>query len=163
MKVVSTSLEQTEKIAQDFVKGLTLHAGAQAFVVGLHGDLGSGKTTFTQAVARALGITEDITSPTYVIEKIYPVKYPSTTDTGAAGFNRVNDIKHDTFEHLVHVDAYRLESGDELLVLDWQKTLSNPKNLILLEWPEKVESALPKDYTHVNFRFISENEREVEI
>ena len=143
MKVVSTSLEQTEKIAQDFVKNLAPHAGIQAFLVGLHGDLGSGKTTFTQAVARALGIIEDITSPTYVIEKIY-------------------DIKHDTFEHLVHVDAYRLESGGELLVLDWQKTLSDPKNLILLEWPEKVESALPKDYAHVNFRFISENEREIE-
>ena len=144
MKIISKSLKETEIIAQDFLEKISLGVHDTALVAGLYGELGSGKTTFVQDVAKIFGIKEFVTSPTFVIEKIY-------------------DIKHPNFKRLVHIDAYRLESGKELLVLGWEDILKDEKNLILIEWPEKVMEILPKNHAKVSFKFISENEREIEI
>ena len=95
MKIVSKSLSDTEKIAKDFIEKISLGVYDTALVVGLYGDLGSGKTTFTQDVAKLFNIREDITSPTFVIEKMY-------------------DISTGDFKKFIHVDAYRLESPKEL-------------------------------------------------
>ncbi len=145
MIIVSKSLKETEKIAEDFMKKLSVSfLGEQALIVGLYGDLGSGKTTFTQAVGKNFDVKEDITSPTFVIEKIY-------------------DTKDKNFKKLVHIDAYRLDSGKELLKLDWQKIASDPKNIIFIEWPERVKDILPENHLKINFKFLSEFEREIEI
>lgn len=144
MKIISKSVSDTEKIAEDFVKKLSLGFYNTALVVGLYGDLGSGKTTFTQFIAKIFNIKEDITSPTYVIEKIY-------------------DIDTQNFKKLIHIDVYRLNSAKELLVLDWEKTVSDPRNIIFIEWPERVEEILPENHLKINFKFVSENEREIEI
>jgi tRNA threonylcarbamoyladenosine biosynthesis protein TsaE len=144
MKVVSKSVEETEKLAKDFMEKISMGVYDAALVVGLYGDLGSGKTTFTQSVAKLFGIKEDITSPTFVIEKIY-------------------DIDHAKFTNLVHIDAYRLDSAKELLVLDWERTMSDSKNIIFIEWPERVAEILPANHAKINFKFISEFEREIEI
>ena len=72
MEIVSNSLETTEKFAEEFLAKLappTAIVGAT--VVGLYGNLGSGKTTFVQSIAKILGIKEHITSPTFVIMKNY--------------------------------------------------------------------------------------------
>jgi len=144
MKVISKSLSDTEKIAKDFIEKISMGVYDTALVVGLYGDLGSGKTTFTQAIAKIFDIKEDITSPTFVIEKIY-------------------DIDHKAFLKLIHIDAYRLDSAKELLALDWEKILSNPRNIIFIEWPERVVDVLPKNHAKIFFKFLSENEREIEI
>jgi len=144
MKIISKSLKDTENIAKDFVKKLSLHVHDDALVVGLYGDLGSGKTTFTQDVAKIFNIQEDITSPTFVIEKMY-------------------DIDHTDFKRLIHIDAYRLNSAKELTTLNWQGIANDPKNIILIEWPERVVEILPKNHIKINFTFLSENEREIEI
>ena len=122
MKYTSDSLEKTQKIAGDFVGSLS--PTTQAVVVGLYGNLGAGKTTFTQAVAKTLGILETVTSPTFVIEKIY-------------------ELENRKFTHLIHIDAYRLEKSEELLHLGWNEIISDPHNLILIEWPEKVADIMP--------------------
>ena len=137
-------MSDTQKIAEDFIEKISMGFYPNALVVGLYGDLGSGKTTFTQAVAKIFGIKEDITSPTFVIEKIY-------------------DIYHKNFKKLVHIDAYRLDSAKELSALDWEKTMADPKNIIFIEWPERVLEVLPKNHAKINFKFLSENEREIEI
>ena len=142
MKVISKSLADTEKIAKEFIEKISMGVYSNALVVGLYGDLGSGKTTFTQDIAKIFNIKEDITSPTYVIEKIY-------------------DINHKDFKKLVHIDAYRLDSAKELLVLDWDKTLADSRNIIFIEWPERVVNVLPKNHAKVFFKFISEFEREI--
>lgn len=111
-------------------------------VVGLSGDLGSGKTAFTQAVAKQLGIQDIVTSPTFIIEKIYK-------------------LNNQQFDHLIHIDAYRLESGAELLHLGWNEIAANPKNIIFVEWPEKVVDILPKGITMIEFKFIDETTREI--
>jgi len=150
MKFLSKSVEETNKIAEDFlikISGIAFDKNEtkRATVVGLFGDLGSGKTTFTQAVGRKLGITEFITSPTFVIEKIYKL-----------------DEKFG-FKNLIHIDAYRLDSGHELSVLGFERILEDKDNLILIEWPERVIDILPADVIKLNFKFISENEREIEM
>ena len=144
MKVISKSVEETGKIAKDFIGKISMGVYNDALVVGLYGDLGSGKTTFTQAIAKIFNIKEDITSPTFVIEKIYP-------------------IEHDKFTNLVHIDAYRLESPKELSALDWKRTMSDSRNIIFIEWPEKVLEVLPENHAKIYFKFINENEREIEI
>ena len=144
MRIVSKSLSETEIIARDFLKKISLGIYNNALVVGLYGDLGSGKTTFTQAVAKIFDIKEDVTSPTFVIEKMY-------------------DINHGNFKKLVHIDAYRLDFAKELLALDWDRTLADPRNIIFIEWPERVLEVLPANHAKINFKFLSENEREIEI
>jgi tRNA threonylcarbamoyladenosine biosynthesis protein TsaE len=135
-----TSLGDTTALAEQFIKSLTPQRTAT--IVGLHGDLGSGKTTFTQAVAKVLGITETVTSPTFVIEKLY-------------------SLSHADFKKLIHIDAYRLESGKELLHLGWQEIADDPKNLIFIEWPERVADILPKDMKKIEFTFVDETTREI--
>ncbi len=101
-----------------------------ATLVTLSGELGAGKTAFTQEVARALGIEDTVTSPTFVLEKIYALPklgHPMSK-----------------FERLVHIDAYRLESGKELIPLGFDELMKDAGNLILLEWPEKVADMLPE-------------------
>ena len=104
-----------------------------------------------QAVAKIFGIKEDVTSPTYVIMKSYLIS-PSKLST--FNFQLLN---------FIHTDAYRLDSAKELLSLEWERIMSDPRNIIFIEWPERVVDVLPKNHAKINFKFISENEREIEI
>ena len=147
MKILSKSLKETEKIAQDFADSLgrPQSEAASALVVGLFGDLGSGKTTFAQALGKTLGVREVMTSPTFVIEKRYDLD-------GRFGFKK-----------LIHIDAYRLDSGKEILDLNFQDDLNDSGNLILIEWPERITEVLPKSLIRINFKFVNENEREIDV
>jgi tRNA threonylcarbamoyladenosine biosynthesis protein TsaE len=138
---ISRSLEDTKSLAESFLKSLRPNKDG-ATTIGLHGDLGSGKTTFTKALAEILGVQEIITSPTFVIEKIYKLE-------GRA------------FRYLVHIDAYRLEDSKELEALGFKELLDDANNLILIEWPEKVKNILPESIRTINFAFIDERSREI--
>lgn len=144
MKIISKNLKETEKIARDFIEKEFVRNKEGALVVGLYGDLGSGKTAFTQAVAKCLGVKETVTSPTFVIEKIYKL-----------------DDKN--FDHIIHIDAYRLKSGDELLHLGWEEISKNPKNIIFIEWPERVSDILPNNIKKIFFTFVDENTRDIRL
>lgn len=136
--------ELSEKdIANEAVRFIeTLAPEQSATVIGLHGDLGAGKTTFTQGLARALGIKESVTSPTFVIMKTY------TLPKG--------DIH---FSHLIHIDAYRLESGDELRKLGWETLLKDPHNLIVVEWADRIENILPRNTKRIRLDVSGETTR----
>jgi tRNA threonylcarbamoyladenosine biosynthesis protein TsaE len=136
----SHSLEETQKLAKQWLASLAQLEGG-ATVVGLYGNLGAGKTAFTQAVARELGITEPTTSPTFVIEKLY-------------------ETNHSIFKRLIHIDAYRLEAGRELQALDFEKLVENKNNLILIEWPENVREILPENHLKIQCTFVDETTRE---
>ncbi len=103
-----------------------LAAPEHATLITLSGDLGAGKTTLTKEIARQLGITENMQSPTYVIYK----KYSLTS----------SELP---WQFLIHGDMYRLESGTDLEKLGWQELLQDSKNLIIIEWPELVAGAIP--------------------
>ncbi|HEX7651764.1 MAG TPA: tRNA (adenosine(37)-N6)-threonylcarbamoyltransferase complex ATPase subunit type 1 TsaE [Candidatus Paceibacterota bacterium] len=130
MEKLIPSLDALAAEAGEFVRGLR-PCTDEATLVTLSGELGAGKTAFTKAAARALGIDETVTSPTFVLEKIYALP-----EGGA-------------FERLIHIDAYRLESGAELAPLGFDDLMRAPGNLILLEWPEKVADTLPEPYKRI--------------
>jgi len=118
-----------------------------ATVIGLSGDLGAGKTAFTKCVASILDIDEIVTSPTFILEKVYIIPRGS--------------ILGERYTKLIHIDAYRLESGKEMKALDWKSLLLDENNLILLEWPEKVSDALPTDTINLSFEYEDEKTRNV--
>lgn len=119
-----TGLEDLRAEAEGFAASLAPKPDA-ATLVTLSGELGAGKTAFTQAVARSLGVTDPVTSPTFVLAKSYELPEGN-------GFRR-----------LVHIDAYRLTDGKELKALDFAHTMEDPHTLVLLEWPEMVADTLP--------------------
>lgn len=140
--MISHSLEDTQQAAKDFLKNLSPLANL-ATVIKLAGDLGAGKTTFTQSLARELGIQETVVSPTFVIQKRYDI--PS----------------HPDFKTLIHIDAYRLETPEEILKLYWEQDIANPENLILVEWSSNIAKFLPQAQT-IQFTFIDETTREIQ-
>jgi tRNA threonylcarbamoyladenosine biosynthesis protein TsaE len=113
-----------------------------ATLVTLSGNLGSGKTSFTQAVARTLGILDPVTSPTFVLAKSY-------------------DLAGKEFAKLVHIDAYRLTEGKDLRALDFARTLEDPLTLVMLEWPEMVLDSLPPADVAISLTVLDENERQI--
>lgn len=140
----SKSLNDTSRFAQEFVENLLKsgdNCGKLATIVALQGDLGSGKTTFVKAVAEAFGVQKTVTSPTFVIEKVYKIK----------GFG--------SFTHLIHIDAYRLENGAELLTLGWKEMINDPRNIVFVEWPERVTEVLPDEVQTIRFTFVDETTR----
>jgi len=98
----------------------------QASVISLTGDLGAGKTTFTQQLAAYLGVTETVVSPTFGIMKSYELV----------------DNKH--FDQLVHIDAYRIEDISEVGPLRFEEIFKTKRTLICLEWPENIVEILPE-------------------
>lgn len=116
-----------------------------ATLVTLTGELGAGKTSFTQALAKTLGVTGHVTSPTFVLEKIYDL--PDDTGRG--------------FARLAHIDAYRLEGGGALAPLNFADLVRNPKNLVVLEWPERVADALPTPAYAISLTVLPDNARSI--
>lgn len=127
---------------------LILHASKQernhAVVLALSGDLGAGKTTLTKEIASILGVVEHVSSPTFVIMKLYPLTQNSYG-----------------FKKLVHVDAYRLNSSKELFHLGWEELCADTNNLILVEWPECVPECIPDDAIRVVLSHVNEDSRTI--
>ena len=117
--------ESTPAIARALLESISSNPEG-ATVIGLSGELGAGKTTLVKSVAEVLGITETITSPTFVIAKQY-------------------GIPDKNWRTLIHIDAYRIESIDELMPIGWESMIEMPETLIIVEWPERIEEALPSD------------------
>lgn len=124
-----------------FIEGLPTSPAKGACIVGLKGDLGAGKTTFVQEVARQLGVEGAVTSPTFVILQSYTITHP-------------------VFSRLVHIDAYRLshETGD---TFSFNEYANDPENLLLIEWPENLPSAieLPKGTLCISLEVLGEDAR----
>ena len=122
MERSAATLEEFNAQAEEFACGLRPRAEG-ATLITLSGELGAGKTAFTKAAANALGVAEVVNSPTFVLEKIYR-------------------LENQAFARLIHIDAYRLESGAELAPIGFDELMHDPANLVFLEWPEKVAGAL---------------------
>ncbi len=143
MKFISKNVGSLSMFARE-IKIMTENSNKTPFVLFLSGDLGSGKTTFTQELLKVFGVTESVVSPTYVIAREYK-------------------LESDVFTQCVHVDAYRLEGYKELEQLGFSKFIKEG-NLVIMEWPEQVcEDVLAPDL-HIYCDYgNSENERTYEI
>ncbi len=105
-------------------------SGNQAKVIALVGDLGAGKTTFTQGFLKELGVKRSIISPTFLIIRPYKL-------------SAIN------YKLALHIDCYRLNNLTELLSLGFKEMLANPENIVLIEWPEMAKEILPDDTTWI--------------
>jgi tRNA threonylcarbamoyladenosine biosynthesis protein TsaE len=159
---VSHSLEETAQIAHEWLRYILAKNATNkksATTIGLSGHLGAGKTAFTKCVAKELGIAEDVTSPTFVIMKIYDIDLKKVADDLIE-----NSKKSFPWKKLVHIDAYRLEQGRELEAINFAQYAADPDNLILIEWPENVKGVVEKlgGYSQINFSVgEGENERSI--
>lgn len=132
--------DELELFVQEILLMLKNHAGDGATVLALSGDLGAGKTTFTSVLGRQLGVFEPVVSPTFTIMKGY-----ETTD--------------ETFTHLIHMDAYRIDDHSELGPLRITDIFAMPKTLFCIEWVEKILAALPKDIFTLTLAVVDETTR----
>ncbi len=113
-----------------------------ATLVTLSGDLGAGKTTFTQGLAKALGVSEPVTSPTFVLAKSY-------------------HLPEGPFKKLVHIDAYRLTEGKDLAPLAFSEVIEDAETIVMLEWPEIVADALPAIDVAVSILMLPDGSRTI--
>lgn len=129
-KIFTKSQAETKELAAKIIKHLK-----GGTVLGLIGELGSGKTVFVQGLAKALGVKQTVNSPTFVLMKIYDLR------------KALHDIRH-----LVHVDAYRINNYQELLDVGLGEYLNKKDTLVAIEWADKVKKILPKKTLYINFQ-----------
>jgi tRNA threonylcarbamoyladenosine biosynthesis protein TsaE len=142
MKKVFTEKEIPE-IADLVIKHIVKHRNKTgATLVVLLGDLGAGKTTLTKQVAKLLGIKKPVISPTFVILKSYK-------------------LAKKEWEQFHHIDVYRFEDPKEATKIGWEALLSDPGNVIFLEWPEQMGKLLPKKHISISLKHKSEVKREI--
>ena len=146
--VISKSKIQTQKFAIRLAKKLlnAKRLTLNAAVIALHGDLGAGKTTFVQGFMKALGVKHHITSPTFLIIRKYEISTPLR-----------RGLAH--YHHAYHLDLYRIQKPKELLDLGFKKIISDPHNILLIEWPERIKKILPANTIWINFEH-GKNEKE---
>jgi tRNA threonylcarbamoyladenosine biosynthesis protein TsaE len=138
MNHITHNEEEMQKLAQDFAKDLV---GGE--VIFLHGNLGSGKTTFVRGATKSLGFNDHVRSPTFTIVNRYP-------------------INHKTIKEIVHVDLYRIEDPSEITQLALEEDLGREGIVSFIEWPEKANGQIISS-THELFFKISEDTHEVQI
>lgn len=135
---------QTKKVGREMAQDI-LRSGpkGEAVVLGLRGELGGGKTTFLQGFANGLGIKDKILSPTFVIYRKSQI--PSN------------------FQFFYHFDCYRIQKPKDLLDLGLKEIISNPQNIVAIEWADKIKKILPKNTLWLKFEFIDEEKRKITI
>ncbi len=135
-EIISNSPEETTRFAERFAGRLS---GGETIC--LVGELGSGKTVFAKGLAKGLGVSAVVTSPTFVLMKIYPGK----------------KIK------LVHIDAYRLKSAQEFQTAGLAEYFSRPDSVVLIEWADRLKQVWPAGRILIDFKFLGKNRRRLKI
>lgn len=150
-KTVTThSYEETQSEGEALAQQLS--GGS---VVLLYGDLGSGKTTFVQGLAKGLGIDRRIISPTFVIVRRYALERKSQS---AKGKTTAQNAKH-----FYHIDLYRTQTWDDLKGLGIDEVVRDQESVVAIEWPEKLGELLPGKRIEVHCAYKNETDREMQI
>ncbi|MDO8676300.1 MAG: tRNA (adenosine(37)-N6)-threonylcarbamoyltransferase complex ATPase subunit type 1 TsaE [Candidatus Azambacteria bacterium] len=145
VEIISKSANETKKIAVSLAEKIKERSLLKtALVIALEGDLGSGKTTFIQGLAKELGVKENVLSPTFVIQKDFSLSLKN-------------------FRNFYHIDAYRLKNSNELLDLGFEDLIKNSENLIVIEWADKIRRILPKHIIKIKFFNLGGNRRKISI
>jgi tRNA threonylcarbamoyladenosine biosynthesis protein TsaE len=147
MKVFkSYSSSETKKIGTliaSKISKISFKFKKEALILALIGELGTGKTTFISGFLKGLGIKKQSPSPTFILI-------------------RRKKIKNKNFKNLYHIDVYRIKNPKELISLGFKKIIQDPKNIVLIEWANKIIKILPKNTIQIYFYHgKSENERKI--
>lgn len=135
LKLKTTSLEETQKIATAFAKTLT-----PPMIVLLNGDLGAGKTTFVKYVAQALGYQDNVTSPTFTLLNTYDAMFP-----------------------IYHFDMYRLSSAEEAMNVGFEEYFDKDRldGVCFVEWEENVSGLIKHPDLVINIEKNGDHERTI--
>lgn len=139
MEFITKSTRETQNVGRKIAADLIRKTPT---VIGLTGDLGSGKTTFVQGFVKALGIKKNIISPTFILMRTYKAKR--------------NNV-------LYHLDLYRLESNLEREIenLGIKDIWKEEKNILVIEWAEKIKDWLPDGTIWIKFEYLSDDQRKI--
>ena len=136
-ETITNSAKEMGELAKNFATSLKKKS-----VIALYGNLGSGKTTFTQGFAQGLGINERVLSPTFVFIRSY-------------------QINGSNLSSFYHVDLYRLNSQKDVEAIGLKEVLANKKSIVVIEWPEKIEHFLPGNTIKLKLEILGENKRKI--
>lgn len=135
MEIITQSAQETQTLGEKIGHDLAFDK-LRPRILCLYGELGSGKTTFLQGLAKGWGVKKRVTSPTFVFMKQYqPLFY--------------------------HVDLYRVEKVKEAKGLGLEEIFNNPEAIVVIEWAERIKSILPKKRIDFCFNYVSEQERKI--
>ncbi|MDD5291513.1 MAG: tRNA (adenosine(37)-N6)-threonylcarbamoyltransferase complex ATPase subunit type 1 TsaE [Patescibacteria group bacterium] len=137
--IVTHSEKETLALAKKYAK--TLRGGT---ILGLIGNLGAGKTVFIKGLASGLGLKKNITSPTFVIMKVYPVKKGKV-------------------KNFVHIDAYRIKEGRDLIAIGAQEYLNWPDTLTVIEWADRIKKVLPEKIRFIKIKILAGEKRKISL
>lgn len=145
-KVTTNNLKEFNNFAKSMAERLLSknEDSNKAAVMALAGELGAGKTTFAQTFAKTLGVEERVKSPTFAIFRKWKIES--------------GKWKGKTFYHF---DVYRIEDEKEILNLGWEEIISNPENIVLVEWADKIENILPKNAIWIKIKHLDKERREI--
>ena len=151
MKLKTNNPDETKSFAQELAHNFIQSEKRRknALIISLEGELGTGKTTFTQGFAKALGVETWIKSPTFILMRQYRLP-------------RAKNQNPDR-EYLYHIDCYRLKNASSLLEIGLQDILQDPKNIVLIEWGEKLANLLPHGVIRIRFKHLNDVQREIEV
>ena len=139
MEFITKSARETQKVGRKIAVNLVKKTPS---IIALTGDLGSGKTTFVQGFVKGLGVRKRIISPTFILMRTYKAKKKNT---------------------LYHLDLYRVESDFEKEIenLGVKDLWKEEKNILVIEWAEKIKNLLPDDTIWIKFEYLSDSQRKI--
>ncbi|MEK9166312.1 MAG: tRNA (adenosine(37)-N6)-threonylcarbamoyltransferase complex ATPase subunit type 1 TsaE [Patescibacteria group bacterium] len=140
LRVITNNERETRGLGEFFAKEVLDFSSAKATVIGLEGDLGAGKTAFAKGFARGLGIQEEMKSPTFILMRAFRVP-------------RKNKM-------FLHFDAYRIAGAKEFLQIGFKNLLKDSRNILFVEWADKVASILPKNRVKIRISHLKKDRRE---
>lgn len=145
-EITTTTPEETYSLGWSLAKEIKKDnsQNQRALVIGLMGELGSGKTTFVQGLARGLGIEERVTSPSFVLIKRYSFEYPDQKKS-----------------QLYHIDCYRFTKAKDLADLGFADFIDQSAGVVLVEWASRVKDVLPEDSWKIHFEYIDFSQRKI--
>ncbi|MCS7092046.1 MAG: tRNA (adenosine(37)-N6)-threonylcarbamoyltransferase complex ATPase subunit type 1 TsaE [Patescibacteria group bacterium] len=147
MEFVAESAQKTAKLGEKIILDLISKNKGKPIVVALTGNLGSGKTTFVQGMACVFGIKRVI-SPTFIIAKIYKISF--------AGYER-----------FIHMDFYRMgdleTAKDDPIMNEFLENISDTRNIIVIEWADKISKLIPGDATWIDFDNLDQSKRRIKM
>lgn len=141
---ITKSAKETRGFAGELAKKLIEKKNRGALIIALEGDLGTGKTTFIKGFSKTLGIKEKILSPTFVL------------------IHR-HRLTNGNFRNLYHIDCYRLRSEKDLLKLGIKEIFANSKNIVLIEWANRIKKIIPKNTIWIHFKHLDKSKRKITI
>lgn len=142
---ITQNFSETKKLGKMLAQELT---GGE--VICLFGELGAGKTTFTQGLLEGLGAQKPYTSPTFMVMKEYKTR------------NKKQETRYKKREinTVYHFDAYRVEAED-ILNLGWEELVADPSNICIIEWADKLEKIIPERSIWIGFEWLDVKRRKL--